>query len=89
MADDGFDLEWREVLAAGPIAQVLKGVPQFGALVYPSFQMIHGCAWVAVGEVEQGELLLGVGAYGEFFSSSSFFFYFYFFHDFFVYFLCV
>ena len=58
--DDGFHLPWREALAARLVSCFAEEVPQRLAESNPCPEVIYGCAWQALGKVQEGEFLLGV-----------------------------
>ena len=60
LCDYGADLSWREGFAGGVVAGLLEFVPEGCAAANPRHEVVDGCARVAVGEVQEGKLLLGV-----------------------------
>ena len=66
LCDYGADLSWREGFAGGVVAGLLEFVPEGCAAANPRHEVVDGCARVAVGEVQEGKLLLGVRADNKF-----------------------
>ena len=72
LCDYGADLSWCEGFAGGVVAGLLEFVPEGCASANPRHEVVDGCARVAVGEVQEGKLLLGVRPDGKFTIHSSY-----------------